>query len=111
MMPQNAASPTAQGYSHWTTFKILKMEKISFLLAFVALFATASFASTSEVQADKSIQKVVEKVPTILTSADFPVEFVTSCGTWTGTANCGSLTTQECFQFLNDVADYLESLC
>ena len=85
------------------------MKRISFLLAFVALFATASFASTSEVNVGKSTEKVKKNIP--IKAVDFPVTIVTSCGTWTGTANCGSLTTQECFQFLNDVADYLESLC
>lgn len=81
------------------------MKKISLLIAFVALFATASFASPTTVREEKITEKAAINV------VDFPVTFVTSCGTWTGTANCGSLTMLECGNFLNDVGNFLESLC
>jgi hypothetical protein len=108
------------------------MKKLSILLAFFMLFTAASYAKSAVVVAKPQPVKEVVKAKTSVdqivkfinenpglvkeiiaakAKAFFPITIVTSCGTWTGTASCGSASFGECMDFINDVADFLESLC
>lgn len=83
------------------------MKKPLLLMAIVSLFAVSSFAATTTTTTTATVTPEA-KVAMVRT---FPITFETSCGTWTGTADCGSLSMSECGSFLNDVGDFLESLC
>jgi hypothetical protein len=83
-----------------------QMKKLSLVFLFISLFSVASFAG-SKTSGKHIAQKHMVKKAKVF----FPVSFQTSCGTWTGDADCGSLSTIDCIGFLNAVGDFLESLC
>jgi len=96
------------------------MKKLLFIavMSFISIGAFANESSDGNFEKSKlapsitNVNELNSKVQQdVITLKRFPITFETSCGTWTGTASCGSLSVTECGTFLNDVGDFLESLC